>query len=140
MVAKDYYRAGETQKAVDLLSEALALSRSRQQPMVSADSLFGIARIERDLGNFSNARNRIEEAVQTAESLHARMTSPEIRTIYFSSVKRYYDFYVDLLMHAHKSQPEKGFDALALQASEKARSRSLLDLLTMSAVRHQTGR
>jgi transcriptional regulator of heat shock response len=53
---------------------------------------------------------------------------------YFSTVKRFYEFYVDLLMQAHKSQPEKAFDRLALETSEKSRSRNLLDLLTLSGV------
>src|SRR5687768_17914151 len=50
-----------SQKAVDLHNKALTLSREREQTGVSAVSLFEIARIERDLGNFANARNRIEE-------------------------------------------------------------------------------
>ena len=37
-------------------------------------------------------------------------------------------------MQAHKSQPEKGFEALALQISEKSRARSLLDLLAFARV------
>ncbi len=134
IIAQDYYRAGETPKAVDLLNESLTLSRTREQPVISAMSLFEIARIERDLGNFNNARNRIEEAIQVVESIRARITSQELRTTYFATVKRYYDFYIDLLMQAQKSQPEKGFDALALQTSEKARSRSLLDLLSQARI------
>jgi CHAT domain-containing protein len=134
IIAKDYLRAGETRKALDLNSEALTLSRAKQQPVVSAAALFEIAQIERELGNFNNSRNGIEEALQVVESLRSRINSQDVRTIYFSTVKRYYDFYVDLLMQAHKSQPEKGFDALALQMSDKARSRSLLDLLTLARI------
>src|SRR5262249_19395059 len=37
---------------------------------------------------------------------------------------------IDLLMSLHKERPREGFDAAALQASEKGRARSLLDLLT----------
>jgi CHAT domain-containing protein/TPR repeat protein len=134
IIGKDYYRAGKIQKATDLHIEALTLSRKREQQIVSAAALFEIARIERDLGNFANARNRIEESIEIVESVRAKITSQELRTTYFATVKRYYDFYIDLLMQAHKSQPEKGFDALALQTSEKARSRSLLDLLSQARI------
>jgi CHAT domain-containing protein/tetratricopeptide (TPR) repeat protein len=133
-IARDYYRAGETQKALDIYNESFALSKAREQQEAASASLFEIARIERDLGNFSNARTRIEEAIQIAESMRAAIKAQEIRTTYFSNVKRYYDFYIDLLMQAHKSLPEKKFDVLALQMSEKARSRTLLDLLTFSRV------
>lgn len=133
-IAKDYYRAGETQKALDLLNEALTASRDREQQAVSAASLYEIARIERDLGNFNNARNRIEETLRIVESIRGGITALEGRASYFSTVKPYYDFYIDLLMQAHKSQPEKGFDEMALAASEKSRSRSLLDLLSQARI------
>ncbi|HEX8289417.1 MAG TPA: CHAT domain-containing tetratricopeptide repeat protein [Pyrinomonadaceae bacterium] len=133
-IAKDYYRAGETQKALELYNEALELSRAKGQQDNLSVSLFEIARIERDIGNFNNARNKIEEVIQTVESLRAKITSQDVRTTYFATNKRYYDFYIDLLMQAHKSQPEKDFDLLALQTSEKSRSRSLLDLLVQSKI------
>ncbi|MDQ4121214.1 MAG: CHAT domain-containing protein [Acidobacteriota bacterium] len=133
-IAKDYYASGETQKALDLHNEALALSHERAQQNVSAASLFEIARIERDLRNFANARNRIEEAIQIVESIRAKIAVQDVRATYFATVRRYYDFYTDLLMQAHKSQPEKGFDALALEMSEKSKSRSLLDLLSLASI------
>ena len=133
-IAKDYYRAGKIPKALELYNESLELSRARGQHDHSATALFEIAQIERELGNFNNARTKIEEAIQTVESLRARITAQELRTTYFAAVKRYYDFYIDLLMQAHKSQPEKGFDAVALQMSEKSRSRSLLDLLSQARI------
>ena len=133
-IAKDHFRAGETQKALDLYNESLALSRPAQQLGTAAASLFEMARIEREIGNFANARTRIEDAIGIVESIRARIAVQEIRSTYFATVKRYYDFYIDLLMQARKAQPEKGFDALALQTSEKSRSRGLLDLLSLARV------
>ena len=43
-----------------------------------------------------------------------------------------YEFYIDVLMQMHKDSPAGGFDSLALQASERARARNLLDMLTES--------
>lgn len=134
VIAKDYYAGGDTQKALELYNQSLALSRERSQTGAVAASLFEIARIERDQGNFANARNRIEEAVEIVESIRAKIAVQDVQATYFATVKRYYDFYIDLLMQAHKAQPEKGFDALALETSEKARSRSLLDLLSQARV------
>ncbi|MEO7658202.1 MAG: CHAT domain-containing tetratricopeptide repeat protein, partial [Pyrinomonadaceae bacterium] len=133
-IAKDHDRAGETQKALDLYNDSLALSRPAQQLGNAAASLFEIARIERQIGNFANARSRIEEAIAIVESIRARIAVQEIRATYFATVKKYYDFYIDLLMQAQKAQPDKGFDALALQTSEKSRARGLLDLLSLARV------
>ncbi len=59
----------------------------------------------------------------------SKLTLRNCRASYFATVQNYYEFYVDLLMQLHKQQPSQGYDALALQASERARARSLLELL-----------
>jgi len=45
-------------------------------------------------------------------------------------VRSYYEFYADLLMRLHKQQPSAGFDRVALEASERGRARSLLEMLS----------
>jgi CHAT domain-containing protein len=54
----------------------------------------------------------------------------DLRSSYLASVQQNYELYVDILMRLHELELQKGLDALALQASERARARSLLDLLT----------
>ena len=44
-------------------------------------------------------------------------------------MRKYYELYIDILMRLHKEQPAEGHDAAALQASERARARSLVELL-----------
>ncbi len=133
-IGRDYYRAGATEKAVQLYDEAFVVSSSKGQTLVSAGALFELATVERDLGNFANARNEIEQAIQIVETVRAKISTEELRSSFFSAVKRYYDFYIDLQMQSHKAQPDRGFDALALQASEKSKSRSLLELLSLAQV------
>jgi CHAT domain-containing protein len=41
----------------------------------------------------------------------------------------YYEFYIDLLMQRHAQEPSAGHDTRALQASEQARARALLESL-----------
>jgi CHAT domain-containing protein len=45
-------------------------------------------------------------------------------------VRGYYEFYTDLLMRLHTREPSAGHNAAAIQSSERARARSLLDTLT----------
>jgi hypothetical protein len=54
-------------------------------------------------------------------------------------VQDYYQFYIDLLMQLHKTNPNKGYDAQALHASERARARSLLELLTEANANIRSG-
>lgn len=138
-VAGIYLDAGDAESAGRLYSEMLAENRRVQKLSDICVALFGLARVQRELGNFNNARLHILEAIAITDSLRNRITNDEIRSVYFAAVKTYYDFYIDLLMQAHRSQPDKGFDRTALDVSEKARSRNLLDMLTLSGVDIKAG-
>src|SRR5262249_56820402 len=56
--------------------------------------------------------------------------SPALRASYFTLAQANYEFYVDLLMRLDERFPSQGHDRAALGASERARARSLLELLT----------
>ena len=60
------------------------------------------------------------------------MRRQELRASYFATVQKYYGFYIDLLMRLHRLRASAGNDGLALQASERARARLLLDMLVES--------
>ncbi len=123
------YAAGEKDKALDYFKEALPLRRSVLDYTGEADTLYRIARSERDRGRLTEARREIESALAIVETLRTKITSPDLRASYFSTVQQYYDFYIALLMQSHAQSPTNGHDMEAFNASEKARARSLLELL-----------
>lgn len=124
-----YRDLGEDQKALDHLNEALKLARAIGDRNNEAAVLAHLARVERDRGHLLEARGRIEEALAAVESLRINIKSHQLRSSFFASVHRYYEFNVDLLMRLHKEHPLEDFDARALQAGERGRARSLLELL-----------
>jgi hypothetical protein len=63
------------------------------------------------------------------ESLRAKVISHELRASYFASKQNLYEFYINLLMSLDRLHPSEGFDAAALEASERARARTLLETL-----------
>src|ERR1019366_5562988 len=63
------------------------------------------------------------------ESLRTEVRSEELRASYFSTVQRSYALYIDLLMRVHQLHPGDGDEARALEVSERARARSLLETL-----------
>ena len=95
-----------------------------------AGSLYSWARADSAQGNLAAARTHIEESLRVAESLRSDLLSPESRASFLASVQSSYQLYTDLLMRQHQAEPTKGFDALAVEVSERQRARSLLDLLT----------
>lgn len=129
-IGLSYLLLGEPQKALDYHNQALQLSRSVGDRNGEAKILNNIARAQRALGNLSEARTQIEAALNAIEPIRAKLASQELRTSWLAARQDYYKFYIDLLMQLHRQQPSAGYDAAALQASERARARSLLEILT----------
>jgi len=124
-----YSQLGEKQKALEYYSQSLPLSRATGDRSGEANNLSNIAYEKREQGNLTEALTNIEASIKIIESLRTKIASPELRTSYFATVQNYYQFYIDLLMQLHKTQPRYGYDTKALEASERSRARSLLELL-----------
>jgi CHAT domain-containing protein/Tfp pilus assembly protein PilF len=124
-----YYDLGEQQKALEYFSQSLPLSRAVGDRSGEAVTLHNIADAKRAQGNLTEALTNIESSLKIIESLRTKVASPELRTSYFATVQNYYQFYIDLLMQLHKTQPKSGYDTKAFEASERSRARSLLELL-----------
>jgi len=92
-------------------------------------TLYNLAVLERKRGNLAEARSQLEAALKVVESLRGKVTSHELRTSYFASERQRYDAYIDLLMQMHRQHHAEGIAAAALQASERARARTLLESL-----------
>ncbi|MEA5565052.1 CHAT domain-containing protein, partial [Anabaena sp. UHCC 0399] len=99
-----------------------------------ANTLLNLAYLERNRGNLEQARTHIEAAIDIIEDLRTKIIDQKLRTSYFASVQNYYKFYTDLLMQLHKKDPSQGYDALALNISERSRTRGLVELLTQANV------
>ncbi len=130
---------GETATALGYHERALQLSRKVGDRMREAKTRYGIARIERTRGRLRQARSQAEQTIRIVESLRSGLTSPELRAAYRSSVQRYYDLYIDVLMRLDRRQPGQGFRLLGLQASESAKARGLIELLTESGAEIRSG-
>ena len=125
-----YIALGDHEKAFDYYSQALTLRREVGDRQGEATTLTNLAHVERDRGNLIPARNHTEAALRLLESLRTGVIGQELRASYFASLQGTFGFYIDLLMRLEKERPSEGHVAAALQASEQARARSLLELLS----------
>jgi tetratricopeptide (TPR) repeat protein len=126
------YFLGDEQKALDFLNQSLQLYRSIWEREREIQTLYSLARVNYSLGNLDEAKKQIEEALEFQESLRTKISSQQLRETFFISAQNSFALYLDVLMQLHRKNPAAGYDALALQASERARARSLLDLLAES--------
>jgi CHAT domain-containing protein/Tfp pilus assembly protein PilF len=125
-----YDALGQTQKALEHYNNSLRLSREVEDRSVEASTLRRIAILEENRGNFSAARSRMENALAIIEDLRTRITSQDLRASYFASVHKHFETYIAILMRMHRKDPDAGYDALALVTNERARGRSMLEMLT----------
>ena len=95
-------------------------------------SLYGIARVERNRNNLTEARDTIVEAINKVESLRTRMTSQRLRLSYFEAKQDFFELEIDVRMRVYFSTRSRAELESALYASERARARNLLDLLNES--------
>lgn len=125
---------GDTETAITTFEQALACARETGDFRAEAGVLQRLARAERAVGRLAAAREHIKQALEIAESARANVSSQELRYAFFASKRPQYEFYVDLLLDLHEQNPTAGYDATALQVSESARARGLLELLTEAQV------
>ena len=114
---------------------ALASLREIGDRSNTAGTLYLLARTARDSGDLAAAEGHVAEALQTIEEVRGRVASRQLRTAYFSNQYDVALLHVDVLMRQHGANPTAGHDVRALAVSERARARSLIDLLTESGAR-----
>jgi CHAT domain-containing protein/tetratricopeptide (TPR) repeat protein len=121
---------GETDKALKAFDEARKLYHSFGERNGEALALFNIARVEESAGNHEASLKRVETVLEMTEPLRSNITSRELRASYFTTKISYYELYINLKMR----RADDAETAAAFEASERARARSLLDLLADASV------
>ncbi|AFY82456.1 CHAT domain-containing tetratricopeptide repeat protein [Oscillatoria acuminata] len=124
-----YSQLGDKQTALDYFNQSLPLSRQVGDKAGEALTLYHLAFTKRSQGNLTEARTDIEASIAIIEDLRTKIDSEKLRQSYFAQHQNRYEFYIDLLMQLHQQNPDKGYDKQAFNASERARARTLLEIL-----------
>ena len=131
-IGENYVVWGKPREGLDHSKRALAIHEAVGDRAFKAITLQTMARAQRDLGQLNDARINLEAALNIVESTRSTFANQELRTSYLESNQSLYEIYIDLLMQMNKDQSSTADHALAFQVSERARARSLLDILTES--------
>ncbi|MEG4405413.1 CHAT domain-containing protein [Microcoleus sp. MON2_D5] len=130
---------GQNSTALENYNQALSLSQQLGYKTEEAHILYNLAILNRKQNNLAAAKTPIETAINIIENLRTQIASQELRQSYFARNQDYYQFYIDLLMQLHQKNPDQGYDAQAFHASERARARSLLELLSEASANIRQG-
>jgi CHAT domain-containing protein/Tfp pilus assembly protein PilF len=134
-----YNDIGDFPQALASAKRAEALSKEIGERENLPRSLYFIGLAYQGLKDFERSRLAFEEAVQIIELTRANIASPESRTEYFSNSWEPYEAYVDLVMQMHREQPRQGHNIQAFEITQRARARSLLELLNESRTQIDQG-
>ena len=127
-------RRGDPVAARAAYAESARLADAVGDRATHASAQASVARLDAEAGKLAPAQASIEQALAVIESERAALPDPQLRTTYFATQRAYYALYIDVLMRRHAKEPGAGYALLALQAAERARSRSLLDLLATQRI------
>jgi len=128
-IAFTFLSKGQRQKALTYFNKARSLSRLAGDLNGESLALYGSAHAARDAGDLEEAHAQIQGVLRINEALRTKITSQQSRAAYFASVRRHYELQIDVLMQLYKGRQQSQFLEAAFAASERARARSLLELL-----------
>lgn len=128
-----YLALGQREKAMQALRAGRDQLSAIGDRLHESKALFGLAKLAAAGGDWQAALHELDSALEIDETLRAEMIGSELRYSYFSTVLGQYELRIDVLMHLHRLHPKLGCDVQAFETSERARARSLLDLLSEAA-------
>ena len=127
-------RQGKPANAIELYRESIGTLQEIGDGQNESRALQGLARAQMDSGRLADARDSIAKAVSQLEQVRSSVVSQELRASYLASQQEAYLLSMDVEMRLHREAPSAGHAAAALEASERARARSLLEMLTEAQV------
>lgn len=129
LTGQAYLALKQAGPAVEALETAVDLARAVKTPARIVGALTALARAERLRDRLPEARSRLDEALGLIETVRARETDPILRASYLAARFSAFELMIDLLMELDRREPGQGHAREAFEVSERARARSLLDLL-----------
>ncbi|HJQ39994.1 MAG TPA: CHAT domain-containing tetratricopeptide repeat protein [Thermoanaerobaculia bacterium] len=125
-------KLGDPEAARRSIREAHAIACAFEDQGLDSATRLALARVEAGEGRFHEAWRQLEAALQGVESLRVNVAGQHLRGSFQLTLSEYYELAVDVLMRMDRP-------ADALEISERARARGLLDLLGEAQVDVRAG-
>ncbi len=127
--SESHLQAGDPARAASSLGEAVDALGDLSVPEIRFQVAFQGARVRLAQDDPQSALAAAELALEIVESLRSTVADPDLRATYLSRVREAYDFTVELLLDMADRAPGQGHAERAFATVERARARSLVELL-----------
>lgn len=121
---------GRPAEAIPLYREAISILRTTENKNNEVDYLTNLAAAERRTGDLENALKHIEEASAILDGIRAGLADSNSRAVFSGDAGLTYAVHFEILQARHATNPGQGYDLRALQISELARARTLVEQLS----------
>ena len=121
---------GDTRGAIASLERALAVARDAGRAPVELSVLDTLAHAENRAGRLEAARRHAAEGVALVERLRGQIESTDLETTFGATRHDLYQLEVELLMAEQRRHPAGPWAERAFVAAERARARTLLDVIS----------
>lgn len=132
LLGKAFEKKGDIKLARRYYESALKVNREIKDKFAEGQTLYDLARLDSMEKRDESALRLARESVVIGESFSSDVLNSRVKSTYFSSIYNRYELYIELLMRMANRLGDKDYEILALQASEKARARSMLETLRLS--------
>ena len=133
-LARLYLATDRPERGLEACNRALEIFRWSGDRDSESYTLWIRAQLFLDLGDLHRAENDLAVAVDLLEELRRAAGPPATRARFLAERIEIHRLYVEVSMQLHQVDEVAGWDHRALNASERARARSLLDLLSEAGV------
>lgn len=123
---------GQPERARQYYQLALKRFTKLSDRVNQAAVYFGLGRLELTNRNYDVAEDYLSRSIEVTEGMRRVSTSRDLTTAFSATVHERYEKYIECLMRKHQMEPARGLDVRAFEISERARARSLAELLRVT--------
>lgn len=131
--------AGRLNEASAALAESLQLARQNGLRATEVCAEKEMAGLLSRQGDVPGALIHLGAALKVADGLRRELVSPELRASYSRIEREAHEQHVAIWMDLHRAEPDGGFASRALEASERARARTFVELLAEARANLRAG-
>ncbi len=132
LLGNAYEKKRDYRTARKYYNSALNTNLQTKDTLQLSENLFSLAKLDAQAPSLEQAINQINQSLDLTESLYSDVANANLKRSYLSNVYDRYELYINLLMRSDRERPGEDFSSRALQASERARGRALLENLRLS--------
>ncbi len=131
-LGKAYQAAGKYDEAMQQFLAAAKINEEIKDPIRLSENYFNIAKLRLAEGKPDSALGHARESIGLIERQYNTLTTGNLKRSFFSSVYDRFELFISIMMMRQTGEPEPEAIAQALQARERAHSRSLLDAVSLA--------